>query len=98
MIGGVKMTEKKNVLKVNYAMHPGVTLREKLEELKMTPEELAVKTGVPIETISNILDGKSAITPEMAVQFEKVLNIPASFWTTKQANYDKENKKQFHQF
>jgi len=24
----------------------------------------------------------------MAVQFEKVLNIPASFWMSKQANYN----------
>ena len=78
---------KKYKLETNYAIHPGVTLREKLEELQITPKEFAIRTGKPIKTISNVLNGKSSITPEMAVQFEKVLNIPASFWMAKQANY-----------
>jgi len=81
------MTEKYK-LETNYAIHPGVTLREKLEELKITPKEFAIRTGKPIKTISNVLNRKSSITPEMAVQFEKVLKIPASFWMAKQANYN----------
>jgi len=79
---------KKYKLETNYAIHPGVTLREKLEDLQITPKEFAVRTGKPIKTISNVLNGKSSITPEMAVQFEKVLKIPASFWMAKQANYN----------
>ena len=78
---------KKYKFQPNYAVHPGETLREKLEELNMNPKEFAVRTGKPVKTISNILNGKSSITPEMAVQFEKVLGIPANFWMTKQANY-----------
>ncbi len=74
--------------KPDYAVHPGETLREKLEELGMTPKELAVRAGKPVKTISEILNSKSSITPEMAVQFEKVLNIPANFWIKKQANYN----------
>lgn len=72
----------------NYAIHPGETLREKLEELQMRPNEFAIRTGKPTKTISNILNAKSSITPEMAVQFEKVLSIPAIFWIKKQANYN----------
>ncbi len=79
---------EKNKSKTNYAIHPGITLREKLEELQITPKEFAIRTGKPIKTISNVLNGKSSITPEMAVQFEKVLNIPANFWMAKQANYN----------
>ena len=79
---------KKYKLETNYAIHPGITLREKLEELQITPKEFAIRTGKPIKTISNVLNGKSSITPEMAVQFEKVLNIPANFWMAKQANYN----------
>ncbi|MDI3527425.1 MAG: HTH-type transcriptional regulator / antitoxin HigA [Tenuifilum sp.] len=72
----------------DYAVHPGETLREKLEELAMTPKEFAVRTGKPIKTISEILNGKSSITSEMAVLFEKVLKIPANFWIRKQANFN----------
>jgi addiction module HigA family antidote len=72
----------------DYAMHPGETLREKLEELQMTPNEFAIRTSKPIQTISKILNGKSSITFEMAVQFEKAINISANFWTKKQAHYN----------
>ena len=72
----------------DFAVHPGGTLREKLEDLQITPKEFAVRTGKPEQTISKILNEKSAITPDMAVQFEKVLNIPAKFWLDMQADYD----------
>ena len=73
----------------DYAVYPGETLRESLEDLQITPEEFAVRIGKPEQTISKILNGKSAITPDMAVQFEKVLNIPAKFWLAMQADYDR---------
>lgn len=68
--------------------HPGVDLREKLEELLMGPKEFAVRTGKPEKTIVAVLNGKSSITPEMAVQFENVLHIPAHFWLNRQLQFD----------
>jgi HTH-type transcriptional regulator / antitoxin HigA len=68
--------------------HPGLSLREKLEELQMSPKEFAVRCNKPIKTISEVLNGKSAITPEMAVQFENVLKIPANFWLKRQYYFD----------
>jgi len=68
--------------------HPGVTLKEKLTEIGMGVKEFAIRTGKPIKTISNIINGKSSITPDMAIQFENVLKIPASFWLKRQQNYD----------
>src|ERR1017187_6162070 len=69
-------------------LHPFVTLFEKLEELGMGPKEFAVRTGKPEKTITAILKGDSSITPDMAVQFENVLKIPAQFWLNKQRNFD----------
>ena len=68
--------------------HPGETLEEKLEELGMGPKEFAIRTGKPEKTVIAILKGKSSITPEMAVQFEHVLKIPAHFWLNMQRSYD----------
>jgi HTH-type transcriptional regulator/antitoxin HigA len=68
--------------------HPGVELREKLEELGMTPLELAVRSNKPVPTISKVLNAKSSITPDMAVQFEQVLRIPAKYWLKRQFSYD----------
>jgi addiction module HigA family antidote len=70
------------------AYHPGETLHEKLEELGMGPKEFAIRAGKPEKTIFAVLKGKSSITPEMAVQFEHVLKIPAHFWLNMQRNYD----------
>ena len=70
------------------ATHPGETLREKLEELEIKPKEFAVKTGKPEKTVTAILKGESSITPDMAVLFENVLKIPASFWLKRQQIYD----------
>lgn len=68
--------------------HPGEDLREKLEELQMTPLEFAIRVNKPVKTISEVLNGKSAITPEMAVKFEDVLQIPARFWLRRQYLHD----------
>ena len=68
--------------------HPGETLAEKLEELQMGPKEFAVRSGKPEKTIIAVMKGTSAITPDMAVQFENVLRIPAHFWLNSQRHYD----------
>jgi len=68
--------------------HPGETLVEKLEEMGMGSKEFAVRTGKPEKTISAVLNGKSAITPDMAIQFENVTKIPAHFWMNSQRGYD----------
>lgn len=68
--------------------HPGQTLREKLAELGMGSKEFSVRTGKPEKTISEVLNGKSAITSDMAILFEDALGIPARFWLQRQYLYD----------
>jgi len=68
--------------------HPGRTLVEKLEEMGMGSKEFAIRTCIPEKTISAILNGKSAITPDMAIQFDNVTQIPAHFWMNSQRIYD----------
>lgn len=82
------MTNKKNQYHPPIAFHPGEALAEKPEELAMGPKEFAVRSGKPEKTVIAILKGKSSITPEMAVQFEHVLKIPARFWLNMQHTYD----------
>jgi len=68
--------------------HPGTTLSEILSEKKIGAKAFAIKTGKPEKTISDVLNGKSSITPEMAILFEIPLNIPAHFWINRQKIYD----------
>jgi addiction module HigA family antidote len=71
----------------NYAIPPGETLRETLESIGMTQAELAKRTGRPKKTINEIIVGKAAITAETALQLERVLGVPASFWNNLERNY-----------
>ncbi len=71
----------------NYVAHPGETLLETLEALGMSQADLADRTGRPKKTINEIIHGKSAITPETALQLERALRVPASFWNNLERNY-----------
>lgn len=83
------MDKQKKIIgfKPDYAVVPGETLRETLESLKMSQAELAERCGRPKKTINEIMTGKAAITAETALQLERVLGIPASFWTKLESNY-----------
>jgi HTH-type transcriptional regulator/antitoxin HigA len=66
---------------------PGSTLGETLDVLGMTQAELAQRTGRPVKTINEIVRGKTAITPETALQLERVLGVPAGFWQARESQY-----------
>lgn len=64
----------------NYGTAPGLTLRAVLDKLGLNQSDLAERTARPKKTINEIIQGKAAITPDTALQFERVLGISASFW------------------
>lgn len=66
---------------------PGETLLEILEMRGLTQAQLAERTGRPKKTINEIIKGKAAITPETALQLERVLGVPASFWNQREQHY-----------
>ena len=68
--------------------HPGGTLKDLLDEKGMNQAQLAERTGRPKKTINEIIKGKTGITPETAIQLERVLGAPASFWIKRQCQYD----------
>lgn len=68
--------------------HPGEMLQEKLKELAMPIKEFALRCGKPEPTIHDVLRGRSAVTPEMAIRFEEVLRIPVRLWLNMQSAYD----------
>ncbi|MBT3358106.1 MAG: HigA family addiction module antidote protein [Rhodospirillales bacterium] len=76
-----------NSSRPDYFFHPGAYLEETLRGLGMKKRDFADRCGRPAKTISEILSGDAAVTPETAIQFERVLGIPASTWTAMEANY-----------
>ena len=66
---------------------PGDTLAETLEAKGISQTELASRTGRAKKTINEIIRGKASISPEMAIQLEKVLGISSDFWMERDRNY-----------
>jgi HTH-type transcriptional regulator/antitoxin HigA len=81
------MSKKQNEFIPDYAVPPGLTLLETIDVIGMSQAELAERTGRPKKTINEIIKGKAAITPETALQLERVLGVPASFWNNLERNY-----------
>ncbi|MEN6565791.1 MAG: HigA family addiction module antitoxin [Veillonellales bacterium] len=69
------------------AVPPGETLAEVLEDRGMPQNELALRTGVTSKHINEMIQGKAAISPTMALRLEQVLGIEASFWNNLEADY-----------
>ncbi len=75
----------------DYLVTPGEILEDYLDSLGMSQAELAFRTGLAKKTINEIIKGKSPITPETALKFERVLERPAHFWNNLEIQFQ-ENK------
>lgn len=69
--------------------HPGgIVLRDCIEPLGLTITEAAGALGVTRTTLSELVNGKRGISPEMAVRLSKVFGGSAESWLLQQAQYD----------
>jgi addiction module HigA family antidote len=73
--------------------HPGETLREDvLPALGLTVTDAAAQLGVTRAALSRVLNGRAAISPEMALRLEAWLGVEnggrADLWVSQQAEYD----------
>lgn len=73
--------------------HPGETLREDvLPALGLSVTEAAEQLGVARPSLSRVLNGRAAISPEMALRIEKWLGEEnggrADLWLAEQTAYD----------
>ena len=68
--------------------HPGgVVLRQCIEPLGLTITQAAA-LGVTRTTLSELVNGKRGISPEMAVRLSQVFGGSAESWVIQQAQYD----------
>ena len=68
--------------------HPGELIGDSLEELGMSISAAAKGLGITRQQLHNLIAGRSGVTPEMAVRFEKALGSSADTWLRMQMNYD----------
>lgn len=69
--------------------HPGtVVLQECIEPLELTITQAAAALGVTRNTLSELVNAKRGISPEMAVRLAKVFGGSEESWLLQQAQYD----------
>src|SRR5216684_2325778 len=69
--------------------HPGgFVLRQCIEPLGLTIKDAAAALGVTRTTMSELVNGRRGISPEMAVRLSKLFGGSAESWLTQQAHYD----------
>ena len=69
--------------------HPGEIIREVcVEPLNISVTEAAKALGVTRKTFSTLLNGRSGISPEMAIRLSKVFGRTPDGWLRLQIQYD----------
>ena len=70
-------------------VHPGEVVRELcIEPLGLTVTQAAEALGVSRKTLSALLNGRSGISPEMAIRLSRAFGGSAESWLIQQALYD----------
>jgi addiction module HigA family antidote len=69
-------------------VHPGQLVKACLDDLGLSVAEAAKGIGITRQQLHNVVAGRSSVTPEMAVRFEKAFGGTADTWLKMQANYD----------
>lgn len=70
------------------AVHPGLVLKDELDESKISQSTLARKIRVLPKTINEICRGKRGISAEMAVRLSRALGASPQFWLNLQKNWE----------
>lgn len=74
-------------METDYAVAPGEYLAEWLEETGHTQQQLADRLGWSRKRVNEIVGGRAPITPEAAIQLERVTGTAADSWTRLEALY-----------
>jgi len=81
--------ERKHTMPMKNPAHPGRIVRNAcLEPLGLSVTEGAKVLGVTRQALNNVVNGKAAISPEMAIRLAKAFGSTAETWLRMQLAYD----------
>lgn len=69
-------------------VHPGRLLRRELEARTLSANRLALDLGVPSGRITDILNGRRAISADTAIRLGRYFGNGAQFWLDLQGQHD----------
>jgi addiction module HigA family antidote len=75
-------------------IHPGEILQEEfLTPMNVSRARLAEDTGISLEKVAAIIEGKSPVTPNAALRLSLYFGLSERFWLNLQSRYDLETEK-----
>ena len=77
-------------------IHPGETLREDLAALGMSAAELARRIEVPVNRVTEILNGRRSVTSDTALRLGRFFGTSGEFWLNLQKLYELRLAEQKH--
>jgi HTH-type transcriptional regulator/antitoxin HigA len=77
----------------DYAVPPGNTILEFLEEVGMTQREFAFRAGLSAKHLNQLVKGTVSLSPDVAERLENVTGIKARFWNRLEADYQSTKKR-----
>jgi addiction module HigA family antidote len=69
-------------------VHPGEILREELVELGLSARAFAGELGIPVNRVTQILNGKRGISADTALRLARYFGSSAEFWMNLQSAYE----------
>ena len=82
--------KKKYGFAPDYAVPPGKTLQEIMASLGMSQREMAMRTGLTVQTLIRIFKGDQPISYETASRLELVTGVPARYWNNLELQYQEQ--------
>ena len=68
--------------------HPGIYIKEAIEELGLNQSEFALRSGLSIKNVSTLISGTSRITVEVARKLSAFFGNSVTMWINLQTMYD----------
>ena len=69
-------------------VHPGTLAKANLDELNISVAEAAKTMRITRQQLHNVMQGRSAVSPAMALRFEKAFGGSADMWLRMQVAHD----------
>ena len=82
---------------MKYPAHPGRLIQSNMNALGMEVPEISLKLNITPEALAQVLNGKSRVTPEMAVELGKLFGNGTDIWRRLQAVYDEAQERKAHE-
>lgn len=73
------------------AVHPGMMIKPELDERGISQKEFAKMLNTQPSHLSELLNGKRALTTELAVKIENTIGIPAKILLSAQTQFELES-------